>query len=210
MVSADLYLDQINFLSYLPGTDCSECGEPSCAAFLLGLKMGVRSPWDCPSLTDNQARAFRLVLQAKQILPQVPALELPRPGSTGLVQINESDEAAPLLVSGNSEFTQVIVSTMMAYTLSPFWLFFVDSQGDTVDMAMIYQSLTAVKISKALEQTALSQVKSPGRLILPGFAAKFGPVLKEQTGREVQVGPTCIAELPLFLGNEWKVPPDLR
>ena len=210
MIAADLYLNKIDFLRYLPRTDCKECGEASCAAFVKQMKNGTRMPESCPFLEGNQVRAFYLAMTAGQFLPEVPALELPRPAAKGLTQINQANERSLLIVSGNSEFTQDVLTSMMAYTLSPFWLLFVDCRGDTVDMAMIYQSLKVEKIAALLVQSKLNQGKAKREMILPGFASSLQEPLARQTGWKVRVGPICIAELPLFLGDDWEVPSDLN
>lgn len=210
MIAADLYLNKIDFLRYLPRTDCKECGEASCAAFVKHIKNGTRMPENCPSLKGNQVRAFHLAMNADQFLPQVPALELPRPAPKGLTEINQANERSLLIVSGNSEFTQEVLTSIMAYTLSPLWLLCVDSRGDTVDMAMIYQSLQVDKIAALLEKSKLDQGKAKRELILPGFASSLQDSLERRTGWKVRVGPICIAELPLFLGDDWEVPSDLN
>jgi CO dehydrogenase/acetyl-CoA synthase gamma subunit (corrinoid Fe-S protein) len=209
MITADLYLNKIDFLKYLPMTDCKDCGEPSCTIFVKGLKSGTQTPEKCPFLQDSQILAFQLALNGDRILPKVPALDLPRPATTGLTQINGADESSLVLLSGNSEFTQEVITTMMGFTLSPFWLLFVDCRGDTVDMAMVYQSLKVEKIITTLEESGLDQGQARRKIILPGFASRLKEPVERQTGWQVRVGPLCIAELPLFLGNDWKVPPDL-
>jgi len=35
-------------------------------------------------------------------------------------------------------------------------------------------------------------------------------LLEKQMRWKVEVGPLCIAELPLFLGDEWEVPSDIN
>jgi CO dehydrogenase/acetyl-CoA synthase gamma subunit (corrinoid Fe-S protein) len=174
------------------------------------MKNGTRMPESCPFLEGNQVRAFYLAMTAGQFLPEVPALELPRPAAKGLTQINQANERSLLIVSGNSEFTQDVLTSMMAYTLSPFWLLFVDCRGDTVDMAMIYQSLKVDKIASLLEKLPLNQGQAKREMVLPGFASSFQEPLARQTGWKVRVGPICIAELPLFLGDDWEVPSDLN
>ncbi|UCG12992.1 MAG: hypothetical protein JSU72_00385 [Deltaproteobacteria bacterium] len=207
MISADLYLSDMDFLQYLPMTDCEECGEKSCATFALKLKRGLVRPEACPTLGGNRIKAFQLALQADRILPKVPALELPRPGPTGLVAINDPDEQAHVLISGNSEFTQEVLSAIMAFTISPFWLLFVDSRGDTVDMAMIYRSLQERKIRATFEEARLHQGKERTKVVLPGFASTLREPLEAQTGWKVGVGPVCAAELPLYFDSRWEFPP---
>ena len=210
MIAADLYLNKIDFLRYLPRTDCQECGVASCAVFVKQMKNGTTTPENCPYLQGNQVRAFYLAMNADQFLPQVPALELPRPAPTGLTEINQANERSLLIVSGNSEFTQEILTSLMAFTLSPFWVLFADCRGDTVDMAMVYQSLKVDKIAAFLEKSKLNQGKAKREMILPGFASALQEPLARQTGWKVRVGPICIAELPLFLGDDWEVPSDVN
>jgi CO dehydrogenase/acetyl-CoA synthase gamma subunit (corrinoid Fe-S protein) len=207
MIAADLYLNKIDFLKYLPQTDCQECGEVSCAEFMKQLKRRIRSPSACIFLSDSQIRAFHLALQGERILPQVPALELPRPATTGLVEINQPNESSLILISGNSEFTQEVLSSMMAYTLSSYWLLFVDCRGDTVDMAMIYESFKVEKIKAILEELPVDLGKE---IVLPGFASTLKQPLEQRIEGRVKVGPLCIAELPLFLGDDWEVPSDIN
>ena len=206
MIAADLYLDKINFLAYLPQTDCQECGAVSCADFAKQLKRKIQTPSACTFLTESQIQAFLLALHGDRILPQVPALDLPRPALTGMVEINHPDESSLILISGNSEFTQEVLSTIMGYTLSSYWLFFVDCRGDTIDMAMIYESLKAEQIMIALEELPAHQRRE---IILPGFASPLKQPLERQVEWQVKVGPLCIAELPLFLGEDWQVPSDI-
>jgi len=210
MIAADLYLNKINFLEYLPQTDCKECGESSCGAFVKKLKDGARRPSECPFLHDKQVSAFRLALQADELLPPVPALDVPRPAATGFMEINQPDENSLILLSGNSEFTQEVLTSIMAYTLSPFWLLFADCRGDTVDMAMVYRSLKVERIKSALEETDLRHQQKRGALVIPGFASRLKDSLELQTGWRVKVGPICAAELPLFLGEEWELPSDIN
>ncbi len=115
-----------------------------------------------------------------------------------------------LLVSGNSEFTQEILTSIMAFTLSPFWLLLVDCRGDTVDMAMVYESLKPEKILATLEETPLPRGWVRHEMVLPGFAARLKVPLEERTGWQVRVGPICIAELPLFFGDNWEMPPNIN
>ena len=173
--------------------------------FLRQLKEGGRKAADCPSLPRHRAAALCLALSAGEILPVVPALDLPRPGFEGLMEINNPQDESPILVSGNSQFTQEVVISLMAATVSPFRLLFVNCRGDTVDMAMIYQSLTVKGIRRSLDEAGLLGRRQGLELILPGLAAGLQEPLEQETGCRVRIGPVCIAELPLFLGERWQM-----
>jgi CO dehydrogenase/acetyl-CoA synthase gamma subunit (corrinoid Fe-S protein) len=98
---------------------------------------------------------------------------------------------------------------MMGFTLSPFWLLLMDCRGDTVDMAMVYKSLKVEEIITALAESELHHGGARREIILPGFTSQLRESVERQTGWLVRVGPICIAELPLFLGDDWEVPPNL-
>ncbi len=114
---------------------------------------------------------------------------------------------APLLVSGNSEFTLTVLSGLLALTISPFYLLLVDTRGDTADMAMIYRSFTPQRLDQALEAHRLAQRLRQRRLIIPGVLAPLKEELAAYTGWTIRPGPICAAELPLFLGDQWQPPP---
>lgn len=121
------------------------------------------------------------------------------------MEINNPQGDSPILVSGNSQFTQEVVTSLMAATVSPFRLLFVSCRGDTVDMAMIYQSLTAEGIRRSLDEASLLGRRQGLELILPGFASRLREPLERETRCRVRIGPVCIAELPLFLGERWQM-----
>jgi CO dehydrogenase/acetyl-CoA synthase gamma subunit (corrinoid Fe-S protein) len=109
-------------------------------------------------------------------------------------------------VSGNSKLTGEVLTAVLSTTLSPFWYLVVDTDGHTVDMAMVYEALTAERIMKGLFQEKLDRIAPESTLFLPGFAASIRDQLAEQSGRPVTVGPVCAAELPIFFGKtHWKL-----
>jgi len=144
---------------------------------------------------------------AREILPVVQSLELPRPVPPDLFEINEPDAGSPLLVTGNSEFTVTVLTGLLALTVSPFFLLLVDCRGDTVDMSMIYRSFTPQRLDQGLTTHRLADRVSRRRLILPGVLAPLREELAHYTGWEIVVGPICAGELPLFLGEAWQPPP---
>jgi CO dehydrogenase/acetyl-CoA synthase gamma subunit (corrinoid Fe-S protein) len=142
-----------------------------------------------------------------EILPEVEVLQLPNPGPTGLFKINQSEKDSPIIVSGNSKLTVEVLTAVLSTTLSPLWYLVVDTDGHTVDMAMVYETLTAERVLQLLIQEEADKIAPESTLFLPGLAAPIRNNLAEQSGRPVKVGPVCAAELPLFLGKKlWKVP----
>ena len=103
MSSANLYLDEINFLKYLNKDDCVQCGFSTCHDFLEAIKTGAKAPHDCTFLNDNKAYALETVCNMKNLWPEVPLLLHPRPAQTGLVELNNPDPQSLLLISGNNQ-----------------------------------------------------------------------------------------------------------
>ena len=65
MPLADAYIDRIEFLKYLPGTDCGDCGAVTCEAFVAGLKAGRNKAGDCPGVGQDLYYPFQIALQAE-------------------------------------------------------------------------------------------------------------------------------------------------
>lgn len=203
MLLADTYLDRIDFLRYLPQTDCTECRAKTCQEFVQDLKQGRKKPQDCPHLSENLYYSFQVSLDADNLLPKFPCLTAPRPGPTGLVEINTPDDNSPILISGNNIHTQDVITSILGTTRSPFFLLFADTKGDTVDMAVIYKTLTAEQIRKDIQASGVLDRTSHQKIIIPGLAEAVGEELNQLTGLNVIVGPICAAELPLFLPDRW-------
>lgn len=210
MLHADLYLDRIELAPYLTPEECRGAGLPDCATLVDALKEGTIRPEDCPNLSPQKRYALDLALRAREIMPLVQSLELPRPYPPNLYEINEPGATAPVLVTGNSEFTLTVLTGVLATTVSPFYLLVVDCRGDTVDMAMVYQSFTPQRLDQGLKAHGMASRVSHRRLIIPGICGPLREELAAYTGWEIQVGPICAAELPLFMGERWQPPPGLE
>lgn len=207
MPSADLYIDRIDFQRYLSQTECLECGYPSCEAFVHDLKTGEARTGNCTFISRNKTYAFDAITRIKALWPDVPLLTHPRAGFEGLVELNSPSSESLLLISGNNEYTEQVLMTVLGTTICPFFLLFVDTDGNTVDMSMIYQTLTAERIQKAIRETGMEEKSICREMIIPGLAASLRHDIERLTGWQIQVGPECAAELPLFLSEIW-IPPE--
>jgi CO dehydrogenase/acetyl-CoA synthase gamma subunit (corrinoid Fe-S protein) len=122
------------------------------------------------------------------------------------MELNDPSPDSLVLISGNNEYTEQVLMAVLGTTVCPFFVLFADTDGNTVDMAMIYQTLTAERIRDSLIQSGLGE-KSTGKvLVIPGLAVSLKADIEALTGWTVSVGPVCAAELPLFLSEIW-VPP---
>ncbi len=203
MPDADLYLDRIDFSTYLSAADCKKCGADSCKELVDRLKQRACRPEDLHQASASRIRALRLALEADRMLPRVPSLQLPRPGAVGLVELNHPEPGDPVLVTGNSELTQEVLLAVLSTTTSPFFLLFTDTRGDSLDMAVILESFTPEGILRSIKDEKLSRKTAPSTLYIPGLAASLGNLIAATTGWPVTVGPVCAAELPMFFGERW-------
>ena len=206
MSSADLYIDKIDFHRYLNQQECAECAFPSCDDFISAMKRGEATPDECSFIRLNKAYAFEAVKKIEETWPDVPLLTHPRPAVTGLFEFNQPDDRSLVLISGNNEFTEEVVLTVLGTTICPFYVLFVDTDGNTVDMAMVYKTLTAERIQNALKINDMGKKVATREILLPGLASAIKRDTETLTGWKVRVGPVCLAELPLFLSDIW-VPP---
>ncbi|MCX5890657.1 MAG: hypothetical protein NTY36_14600 [Deltaproteobacteria bacterium] len=208
MLYANLYVDRIDLAPYLSAADCRGAGVTDGAQLAAKLMEGVIRPEDCPSLGPGKRYALSLALRAAEILPPIQSLEFPRPVPPDLFEINDPGPEAPVLVTGNSEFTLTVLTGLLALTVSPFFLLQVDTRGDTADMAMIYRSFTPQRLDQALEAQNLADRVHHRQLIIPGVLAPLREELAGYlTGWTIRPGPICAAEIPLFLGDNWQPPP---
>lgn len=206
MLAADLYFDKIDLARYLTPEEAARAGARDASELAARLKAGELSPATLEFLPPGKRHALTIALRPTEFLPQVPSLELPRPVPPDLVELNDPGLDAPLLVTGNSEFTLTVMTALLALTVSPLYLLLVECRGDTVDMAMVYRSFTPQRLDQGLTAHKLATRLKEKRLILPGVLAPLKAELAAYTGWEIQVGPICAAELPLFLGEAWQPP----
>ena len=198
MLRADLYLDKVDLCRYWP-VDAAI----SCQNFLVQMRAGNASIEDCIFLTPQQKRDFKLLLEAEQYLPSVPPATAPQPMDGWLFPMNEPDENALVIVSGNSKLTFEVLATVWAQGITACYLLLVDCLGNTVDMAMVYGDFTAKRLCQAVQKSGLEEKVRHRHMIVPGVTASLVNDFRIATGWEVEVGPVCAAELPLFLGERW-------
>jgi CO dehydrogenase/acetyl-CoA synthase gamma subunit (corrinoid Fe-S protein) len=209
MLNADLYVDRIDLARYLTTAEVRQSGARDARDLAARLQHGTLSLAECSFFSPVKRYALSLALKAAEVLPPVPSLELPRPVPPELFELNDPGSGAPVLVTGNSEFTLTVMTGMLATTVSPFYLLLVDCRGDTVDMAMVFRSFTPQRLTQSLDGHRLAARLDHRRLLLPGILAPLKEELAAYTGWEIQVGPICAAELPLFLGEAWQPPPGI-
>ena len=210
MLYADLYIDRLDLARYLTAAEAAAAGARDAADLAARLKSGELPLADCPGLSPAKRYALSLAIRAKEVLSPVQSLELPRPMPADLYEINEPGPDAPVLVTGNSEYTLTVITGLLALTVSPLFLLVVDCRGDTVDMSMIYRSFTPQRLDQGLSVHNVAGRVQHRTLIIPGIVAPLKEELASYTGWDIRVGPICAAELPLFMGEAWLPPPGVE
>jgi len=198
MPDANLYLDQVDLARYWP-EDASVPFED----FLFQVREGDTCLEDYAFLTPRQKHAFGVALKVETYLPSVPQLTVPQPIEAELLPLNEPDENALVIVSGNNRFTLEVLAAVWSQGFTPAYFLLVDCLGSTVDMAMIYAQFTPQRLQHALKTSGLESKVKHRHLIVPGFMAPLVSDFTRATGWQVEAGPICIVELPLFLGERW-------
>jgi len=200
---ADLYLDRMDLSRHVGAQACQICRVDSLAELLDRLKAGQVCPGQCIHWPRQRVEAFQAAINAGTILPTIPSLDVPRPTRAGPIGLNEPTESSPAMVTSNSELTLEVLLAVLSTATSPLWLIPVDTGGHTVDMSLVFGTLTAEAVSEALAAGAPGARGFTGRIILPGLAEPLADPISQILCRPIEVGPICAAELPLFLGPDW-------
>jgi len=98
------------------------------------------------------------------------------------------------------------ISAIFATTIKPFYVLFIDTKGDTVDMAMIYKTFTAERVKDMIVDSRMSERLDHKEMIIPGFAKPLNREIERLTGWNVNIGPICCRALPLYFGEDWAAP----
>ena len=198
MQEADLYLTTVDLCRYWPANV-----EISCKEFITHLAAGEGDIEDYAFLSLGQLQAFKLVLEAKTYLPLVPQLTIPQPMEKGLLPINEPDESSLVIVTGNNRLTFEVLATIWAQGVTPAYFLLVECLGSTVDMAMVYGDFTPTRLAQIVRESGLESRVKHNHMIVPGLTAPLAENFAVATNWEIEVGPVCAVELPLFLGDRW-------
>jgi CO dehydrogenase/acetyl-CoA synthase gamma subunit (corrinoid Fe-S protein) len=197
-MKANLYLDQVNLRRYWPAD-----APISSDDFMDAVKAGTARIDDYSFLTRRQKQALKLVLDADTLLPEIPLTTMPQPVPAELIPVNMPDDSSLVIATGNSRYTLEVLTTIWSWGNTPAYFLLVDCLGNTADMAMVYGEFTPERLQQALKRSGLENLVRHRHLIVPGFTAPLKADFARMTGWEIEVGPVCAVELPLFLGDRW-------
>jgi hypothetical protein len=200
---ADLYLDRINLTRYAGTETCRICQVDCLEQLVDRLRSGRFCAGQCPHWPRERIAAFRVAIGAGQALPTIPSLQVPRPAAAGWFDLNEPTASSPALITSNSQLTHEVLLAVLSTISAPLWMVSVDTGGHTVDMSLVFGTLTPAAIAHAIETHDTRPPSFAGPVLLPGLAEPLAAPLPKLLGHEVKVGPICAAELPLFFMSEW-------
>jgi CO dehydrogenase/acetyl-CoA synthase gamma subunit (corrinoid Fe-S protein) len=201
MDKADLYFEQISLDRYITEQECQKCGVDSCKKLVERLSLGDITDSELQSLPEKKVRALQYAINSEQKLPQVPKLTFPRPIDPELVELNQPKDGDPIIITGNNQYTQEVLLTVLSTMTHPLFVLFSDTRGDTLDMAVVYESFNPEAIERSFNTTGLNNRIKNSPIIIPGKASELSNLIQKKFGLKVETGPVCAAELPLYFSH---------
>lgn len=143
---------------------------------------------------------FEVLDKPENFMPEVPIPENPVPVDKGLIEIGGPTGNDPVLVTGNSLYTHLVLGSILTFTNTECFLLSVDTEGYTVDMAIYLGIFDEGKIKNALNESEVKKRVRHNNLVIPGYSSN-GKQIPEIEGWNIIEGPVCAAELPIFLAT---------
>ncbi|MDQ7782569.1 MAG: (Fe-S)-binding protein [Desulfomonilaceae bacterium] len=198
---ADVYpLTAEILLEYLDGTDCRDCGFPSCTAFADALISGKARGRQCGELDPGIAAAIDALLDyAPPIIPYNVMMESLSPG---IYPVGDPPPSSPVLVTCNFTETVRLLEQILKTCSIKAILLMSDTKGYSVDNAVAEKKFTPFEVLKVISHTEVGSMVNHGRLLIPGLAGHLKTGLATTTGWHVLKGPVSGFEIPLFLIRE--------
>jgi CO dehydrogenase/acetyl-CoA synthase gamma subunit (corrinoid Fe-S protein) len=201
MDKADLYFEQISLDRYITEQECQKCGVDSCKKLVEQLNSGKMTVSELHPLPKQKVQALQFAINSEQMLPEVPKLTFPRPIDPEVVELNQPKDGDPIVITGNNQYTQEVLLTVLSTITHPLFVFFSDTRGDTLDMAVVYESFNPEAIKRSFNTTGLNNRIKNSPVIIPGKAAELNELIQKKLGLKVETGPVCAAELPLYFNH---------
>ena len=121
----------------------------------------------------------------------------------GIYEINNPNEASPVMVTTNFALTYFIVSGEIEASRVPSYLLIKDSEGLSVMTAWAAGKFAGDDVGMFVKKSGIEAKIQKKEVIIPGYAASIaGDMEEELPGWKITVGPREAAHLPAFLKSK--------
>jgi len=121
----------------------------------------------------------------------------------GIYEINNPNEASPVMVTTNFALTYFIVSGEIEASRVPSYLLIKDSEGLSVMTAWAAGKFAGDDVGMFVKKSGIEEKIKNKEVIIPGYAAAIaGDMEEELPGWKITVGPREAAHLPAFLKSK--------
>src|SRR5210317_166852 len=129
---------------FLPDLDCGDCGLSSCLEFGAAVLENRISPQKCPELGQEVSNLLAsIVRQEKDPIPYNLMMEQE---PCELIEVNNPDKSAPLLITCNFRETVRIMKEILEKTGTKAFLLPTHTHGYSVDNAIHERMFKAIEI----------------------------------------------------------------
>ena len=194
---ADLYWPTIDdFMEYLPGIDCGNCGYPSCTDYANALinKTAENVCTEC----DERMQELFLAISKFHVDP-LPFNVMMEQTKCEVIPTSSPDEDSPLIVTCNFIETVKILIDLLIATRTKAYILPTFTHGYSVDNAVHEKMFKALEIWKAIQDNGVERMINHKTMIIPGLAEREKNSIRQLTKWDVEVGPVSGFLLPLYL-----------
>lgn len=182
---------------FLPDIDCGECGFSNCVEFGAAVLENKTSPQKCPEL--SQEFGDLLVSIVKLEKDPIPYNLMMEQEPCELIEVNNPDKRAPLLITCNFRETVRIMTEILEKTGTKAFLLPTLTHGYSVDNAVHERMFKAIEIWKAMQENTVTEKVERSVLVIPGLAESEKNAIRQLTRWDIVVGPVSGFLTPLFL-----------
>ena len=182
---------------FLPDVDCGVCGFASCVEFGAAVLENTINPQKCPELHQEFGNLLASIVKLEKepipynlMMEQVPC---------ELIEVNNPDNGAPLLITCNFRETVRIMKDILEKTGTKAFLLPTHTHGYSVDNAVHERMFKAIEIWKAMQENRVTEKVDRSDLVIPGLAESEKNAIRQLTRWDVVVGPVSGFLMPLFL-----------
>ncbi len=194
---ADLYYPTADdFMEYLPGLDCGNCGFSTCFDYATSLS-NKTSQTIC---TECEEKIANLLLAISNFhVEPLPFNVMMEQAKCQVIPIGLPDRNSPLIVTCNFVETVRILTDLLIATKAKVYLLPTFTHGYSVDNAVHEKMFKALEVWKAMQENNVENLLGHNTLIIPGLAEKERNNIKQLTKWNVEVGPVSGFLLPVYL-----------